>query len=71
MLASVTDPQAYREIYVNQLGQGSSRWDRLPDIPGSLYPWDAGSTFIQEPPYFTDPALGRSPWRTSAEGGRC
>lgn len=61
MLASVTDPQAYREIYVNQLGQGSSRWDRLPDIPGRLYPWDAGSTFIQEPPYFTDPALGRSP----------
>ena len=37
----------------------NERWNAI-DVPeGELYEWDANSTYIQEPPFFTD--LGSEP----------
>jgi aconitate hydratase len=49
--AQATDPEAYRANYGG--AGGSDRWNALPVRGGKLYEWDAGSTYIQEPPYFT------------------
>ncbi len=52
------DPGAYRDNYG---GPGDdARWSALPVRGGKLYAWDAASTYIQEPPYFTpfDPQPG-------------
>jgi aconitate hydratase len=46
------DPAAYRANYGGVLA-GSARWNELPVRGGKLYEWDASSTYIQEPPYFT------------------
>jgi aconitate hydratase len=32
---------------------GSSEWQAIEDVKSSLYRWDPGSTYIQEPPFFT------------------
>ncbi|MDQ6621820.1 MAG: aconitate hydratase AcnA [Pseudomonadota bacterium] len=52
-----TDPRFYRDVYGEELARGNPLWDALPALHGPLYPWDASSTFLREPPYFTDPAL--------------
>ena len=49
--AAATDAPAYRENYYR--GFSDPRWDALPVRGGKVYEWDAASTYIQEPPYFT------------------
>jgi aconitate hydratase len=46
------DPAAYRENYGGGFGE-NARWNALPVRGGKLYAWDAQSTYVQEPPYFT------------------
>jgi aconitate hydratase len=46
------DPGAYRDNYGGGFGD-NVRWNALPVRGGKLYAWDPGSTYIQEPPYFT------------------
>ena len=41
--------QEYRTVFL-----GDNRWRDLPVPTGSLYEWDADSTYVQEPPYFID-----------------
>ncbi len=31
---------------------GNERWNRITGVSGDTYPWDAGSTYVQNPPYF-------------------
>ncbi len=45
------DPQLFRSQYQ---ADEASHWQALPAPRGSLYPWDAESTYIQEPPFFLD-----------------
>jgi aconitate hydratase len=33
---------------------GNETWNEIPKSGGELYDWDATSTYIQEPPFFTD-----------------
>jgi aconitate hydratase len=42
-----------------RIWEGDERWRGLPTPSGPTYAWDAGSTYVQEPPFFT--ALGPPP----------
>jgi aconitate hydratase len=39
--------------------EGDEHWKELPSPTGALYEWDPESTYVQEPPFFTD--LGPEP----------
>jgi aconitate hydratase len=34
--------------------EGEERWQELPSPEGALYEWDPESTYVREPPFFTD-----------------
>ncbi|HEV2245629.1 MAG TPA: aconitate hydratase AcnA [Terriglobia bacterium] len=46
-------PEMFREVYGN-VWDGNSTWNNIPVAGGALYPWSETSTYIQEPPFFTD-----------------
>ncbi len=49
--------------------EGEENWQNLPSPTGDLYEWDANSTYVKEPPFFTD--LGAEPPELSdIEGAR-
>lgn len=50
--------EAFREKYANVFTQ-NEQWNEIPVPEGELYEWDPQSTYIQEPPFFTD--LGAQP----------
>src|SRR5581483_5590068 len=43
--------EAYRRLY-KDFEKQNPLWDQIPSSAGVLYKWDAGSTYIQEPPFF-------------------
>jgi aconitate hydratase len=45
------DPGEHRRVYARFEEPGSS-WSAIPAGSGMLYPWDASSRYIREPPYF-------------------
>jgi aconitate hydratase len=51
MAASLT-PEMFNEQYGNVFS-GNEMWNEIPTSGGNLYQWDAESTYIQEPPFFT------------------
>ncbi len=51
-------PEMFRESYAN-VWDGNPTWNAIPVAGGALYEWRPDSTYIQEPPFFTD--LGPSP----------
>jgi aconitate hydratase len=53
----------YREVYGEQLSRGNPTWDAVEGASGSVYPWRDSSTYIKQPPYFTDAGLQRSSLR--------
>ena len=50
----------FREQYSN-VWDGNETWNAIPVSGGDLYDWDEDSTYIQEPPFFTDLTLDISP----------
>ena len=46
-------PEMFREVYGN-VWNGNPTWNAIPVAGGALYPWSEESTYIQEPPFFTD-----------------
>ncbi|HEV2233197.1 MAG TPA: aconitate hydratase AcnA [Terriglobia bacterium] len=46
-------PKMFRETYKN-VWDGNPTWNAIPVAGGALYPWPAASTYIQEPPFFTE-----------------
>jgi len=52
MMASVT-PEQFRERYADVF-EGNSTWQAITGTGEILYPWDAESTYIREPPFFRD-----------------
>jgi aconitate hydratase len=60
---------AYREVYRVALARGNEAWNAIPAAAGSVFAWDPASTFLRQPPYFTDPELSRSSLR-DVEGAR-
>jgi aconitate hydratase len=49
-------PEVFRKLYRNFAAQ-NPRWNEIPSTTGDAYAWDAASTYIQEPPFFTQFAL--------------
>ncbi|OGT28130.1 MAG: aconitate hydratase 1 [Gammaproteobacteria bacterium RBG_16_66_13] len=55
-------PEVFRQRYADVF-TGNETWNQIPVAGGDLYRWDPDSTYIQEPPFFSDlsldpPALG-------------
>ena len=46
-------PEMFAKMYGN-VWNGNEEWNRIPVSGGSLYPWEESSTYIQEPPFFTN-----------------
>ncbi len=46
-------PEMFREVYGN-VWDGNPTWNAIPVAGGALYTWREDSTYIQEPPFFTD-----------------
>ncbi len=46
-------PEMFKEQYADVFG-GNETWNNIPVTGGELYEWDPNSTYIQEPPFFTD-----------------
>ncbi|PWT90011.1 MAG: aconitate hydratase, partial [Acidobacteria bacterium] len=53
LLRDAFDPETYRRLY-KDFTEGNPLWNEIPISKGDLYPWDADSTYIQEPPFFAD-----------------
>jgi aconitate hydratase len=44
-------PEVFRQLYRDFAGQ-NPKWNEIPAKAGDVYRWKAGSTYIQEPPFF-------------------
>ncbi|MFM9105928.1 MAG: aconitate hydratase AcnA [Chloroflexota bacterium] len=52
-IADGVDAAMYREEY-GSVFEGDQRWQGLPVPEGALYEWDPASTYVQDPPFFSD-----------------
>jgi len=57
-IAASISPEQFKREY-GRIFDGDERWRSLPTPTGPTYAWDAGSTYVQEPPFFDD--LGPQP----------
>jgi aconitate hydratase len=55
-LQSALKPEVFRSLYRDFAGQ-NPKWNEIPSTVGNVYQWDAASTYIQEPPFFTSFSL--------------
>jgi aconitate hydratase len=46
-------PEQFKQQY-SKVFDANERWNKLPTPKGVLYEWDEKSTYIQEPPFFSD-----------------
>jgi len=46
-------PEVFRKLYADFAAQ-NPKWNEIPSSAGDTYAFDAKSTYIQEPPFFTD-----------------
>jgi len=51
--AQAIKPEMYQRIYAHAL-EGDKNWCDLKAPVGAVYEWEADSTYLQEPPFFTD-----------------
>ena len=55
-LQAALKPEVFRRLYSN-FAEQNPKWNEIPSTIGNVYEWDAKSTYIQEPPFFTDFSL--------------
>ncbi len=46
-------PEVFRKLY-KDFAELNPKWNEIPSTTGNVYAFDADSTYIQEPPFFTD-----------------
>jgi len=51
LIDSVLSPEMFRARYDN-VSEGSPQWQAIPATASMTYDWNAGSTYVQHPPYF-------------------
>ncbi|MEY2598079.1 MAG: Aconitate hydratase precursor [Verrucomicrobiota bacterium] len=56
VMRTATSPESFRRLYTDFASQ-NPKWNEVPSSTGEIYQWDADSTYIQEPPFFTDFSL--------------
>jgi aconitate hydratase len=52
-MQSALKPEVFRKLYKNFAAQ-NPKWNDIPSSVGNVYEWDTKSTYIQEPPFFTN-----------------
>ena len=52
-LESALKPETFQALYSDFADQ-NPKWNEIPSSVGDVYDWDPDSTYIQEPPFFTD-----------------
>ncbi len=52
-IAACVGPEQFKKEYGN-VAAGNAQWNEIPVKGGELFAWDEASTYIQEPPFFTD-----------------
>ncbi|MBP7482856.1 MAG: aconitate hydratase AcnA [Lacunisphaera sp.] len=55
-MQSALKPEVFRKLYKNFAAQ-NPKWNEIPSSTGNVYAFDAASTYIQEPPFFTNFSL--------------
>ena len=60
VITSSLEPEMFRKQYDN-VGAKNEQWNAIPVKGGELYNFDPKSTYIQDPPFFTDLAPTPSP----------
>jgi len=65
---SAVTPEVFSRNYAGVF-EGDEFWQKLPVPTGVLYEWNPRSTYVQEPPYFTD-LSPEPPAPTDVVGGR-
>lgn len=45
-------PEVFRQLY-RDFAEQNPKWNEIPASTGNVYQWDASSTYIQEPPFFS------------------
>ena len=55
-LQAALKPEIFRRLYTDFAAQ-NPKWNEIPSTTGNVYEFDASSTYIQEPPFFTDFSL--------------
>ncbi len=53
VLETAFDAETFKRLY-SEFAEQNPMWNDIPTISGDVYEWDENSTYIQEPPYFTD-----------------
>jgi aconitate hydratase len=56
LLQSALQPDVFRKLYQDFAAQ-NPKWNEIPSSTGNVYEWDRKSTYIQEPPFFTNFSL--------------
>jgi len=51
-MSAALKPEVFRKLYTDFATQ-NPKWMEIPSSVGEVYAWDEGSTYIQEPPFFT------------------
>ena len=59
-LQRAMDPAQYRAAYTTGLGAGNPLWNAIPQAKGEIYPWEAASSYIKEPPFLIESGLMES-----------
>jgi aconitate hydratase len=52
-MQSALKPEVFRKLYKDFAAQ-NPKWNEIPSSVGNVYEWDRKSTYIQEPPFFTN-----------------
>ncbi len=52
-MQSALKPEVFRKLYKNFAAQ-NPKWNEIPSSVGNVYEFDVKSTYIQEPPFFTN-----------------
>jgi aconitate hydratase len=52
-IAACISPEMFNKQYGN-VANGNEQWNQIPVKGGELFQWDEKSTYIQEPPFFTN-----------------
>jgi len=56
LLQAALQPEVFRRLYQDFAAQ-NPKWNEIPASTGNVYEWDRQSTYIQEPPFFTNFSL--------------
>jgi aconitate hydratase len=59
-MQSALKPEVFRKLYRNFAAQ-NPKWNEISTAVGDVYAWEAASTYIQEPPFFTGFPLQPAP----------